>query len=163
MTGSTEDRRADGEGDADEQLMADLARLAAERDPVPPQLLAMARESFTWRTIDAELAELVADSLRPEDAALVRTSAASVRLIVFASRDERVEIEVVTENGRRQLVGELSPAAPGTLTVEHDSGPLTEQIDAEGRFLVPHVPAGLIRLRCERADKKALVTAWVQI
>lgn len=163
MTGSIEDHDSADRNAADDQLMADLARLVAERDPVPPQLLEMARESFTWRTIDAELAELVADSLRPEDAALVRTSAASVRLIVFASHDERVEIEVVTENGQRQLVGELSPAGPGRLTVEHESGPLTEQIDAEGRFLVPRVPSGLVRLRCERPDKKPLVTAWVQI
>ena len=158
MTGPIDERDA-----ADEQLMADLARVVAERDPVPAHLLEMARESFTWRTIDAELAELVADSLRPEDAALVRTSAASVRLIVFASRDERVEIEVVSENGQRQLVGELSPAGPGTLTVEHDSGPLTAEIDDEGRFLVSHVPSGLVRLRCERAGKKPLVTSWVQI
>jgi hypothetical protein len=163
MTGSIGDHDAADRNAADEQLMADLARVVAERDPVPPHLLEMARESFTWRTIDAELAELVADSLRPEDAALVRTSAATVRLIVFATRDERVEIEVVTDNGQRQLVGELSPAGPGSLTVEHDTGPLTEAIDAEGRFLVPHVPSGLIRLRCERAGKRPLVTAWVQI
>lgn len=159
MTGPIDDDR----DAADEQLMADLARLVAERDPIPPHLLEMARESYTWRTIDAELAELVADSLRPEDALLVRAQTATVRLIVFASRDERVEVEVLSENGARQLVGELTPAAPGTLTVEHATGPVTEPIDAEGRFLVSRVPSGLIRLRCEREGKRPLVTAWVEI
>ena len=40
----------------EERLLGDLARLVRQRDPVPPALLEMARESFTWGTVDAELA-----------------------------------------------------------------------------------------------------------
>ena len=41
---------------------ATLRSVIDRADPVPPAVIAAAKASFTWRTIDSELAELVADS-----------------------------------------------------------------------------------------------------
>ena len=48
--------------DPDDRLLAELAAALDAADPVPARVLDAAKESFTWRTIDAELAELVFDS-----------------------------------------------------------------------------------------------------
>jgi hypothetical protein len=41
----------------DDALMSCLGRLLA--DPAPPELRRLARELYTWRTVDAELADLL--------------------------------------------------------------------------------------------------------
>ena len=46
----------------DAQLLDELRRAASRFDPPPPAVVEAARSSFTWRTIDAELAALVFDS-----------------------------------------------------------------------------------------------------
>ena len=59
--------------DPDDELEAELRQLAANREPVPAQLHQAAVDAFSWRDIDAEIAELVYDSLLDADAAsLVR-------------------------------------------------------------------------------------------
>jgi hypothetical protein len=44
------------------QLLAEVARAAELADPVPAVVLEAARASLTWLRVDAELAELLADS-----------------------------------------------------------------------------------------------------
>ena len=47
----------------DAALIRRLARTLAVADPSPPHVEAMARELLTWRTVDAELAELLRTGL----------------------------------------------------------------------------------------------------
>src|SRR5687767_1821310 len=110
----TEPRQDAGPGE--ERLLAELARLVRERDPVPPALEEMARQSFTWRTVDAELAELVADSRDPEGAPVVRGAMAGVRLLAFATAHLRLDVEVMADGGARRLVGELDPEVSARIT-----------------------------------------------
>ena len=42
----------------DDRILELLSRAVDRADPVPEHVTEAARESFTWRTIDAELAEL---------------------------------------------------------------------------------------------------------
>lgn len=44
------------------ELLAGLARAVGLADPVPAEALEAARASLTWLRVDAELAELLADS-----------------------------------------------------------------------------------------------------
>jgi hypothetical protein len=44
------------------ELLAEVARAAELADPVPAEVLEAARASLTWLRVDAELAELLADS-----------------------------------------------------------------------------------------------------
>jgi hypothetical protein len=158
------DPSADPGVGADEQrLLDDLARLVRERDPVPAELLEAARQGFTWRTVDAELAELVADSEQPEGAALIRSTTASVRLLAFATGDMRLDLEVLAEGPLRRLVGELDPGGPARVLVEHAGGTLTEDTDDFGRFLVSRVPGGLVRLRCQPRSGRPLLTPWLTV
>ncbi len=151
--------------DADEQqLLDDLARVVQARDPVPPDAVAMAQELFTWRTVDAELAELVADSAEESTAALVRGGATDVRLLAFAAaRGITLDVEVLAEGDARRLVGELSPGGAARITVEHPAGSVTEDTDELGRFLVTGVPAGWLRIRCAPGGGPAFLTPWLRL
>ena len=48
----------------DELLFQDLTAAVAEVGDVPPEVRRTGRALFAWRTVDAELAELVQDSAR---------------------------------------------------------------------------------------------------
>ncbi|MBB3674404.1 hypothetical protein [Modestobacter versicolor] len=143
----------------DDELVRRLARAVAVHDPVPPELLAFAREAFTWRTVDAELAELVADSRETAGAGLRGPS--DVRLLTFSAGDQQLDLELLVDGATRRLVGELTPAGPAHVVVEHAGGTLTEDADELGRFLVAGVPPGRIRVRCEPAGGTAVVTPWL--
>ncbi len=148
----------------EQELLEDLSRVVRERDPVPPALVEIARQLYTWRTVDAELAELLADAAEAADAVLVRGDAPAVRLLAFAaSSGIRMELEVLSEGPRRRLVGELSPGLAARITVEHPEGSLTEDTDELGRFLVTGVPAGWVRIRCAPGTGPALVTPWLPL
>src|SRR5216684_8898574 len=68
MKTNESDRRPTVQGEHDDtELEEELRRAAARFDPVPGELLRAAASVFTWRTIDAELAELVFDSLVDHD------------------------------------------------------------------------------------------------
>ncbi|MGY1843782.1 hypothetical protein [Modestobacter sp. SYSU DS0875] len=145
---------------ADERLLHDLARVARDRDPVPADLLEFARQALTWRTVDAELAELTADSR--EVAVAVRGTSDDVRLLTFSAGDLRLDVEVLTEGATRRLVGELSPGQPARVVLEHAGGTLTEETDELGRFLLEGVPVGLVRLRCVPAGGAEFITPWLR-
>ena len=58
----------------DDELEHELRQLAASGNPVPPELVQAATEALSWRNVDAELAELVFDSLlNTDEATLVRS------------------------------------------------------------------------------------------
>jgi hypothetical protein len=54
--------------DDDEALLVDLRRVTNELDPIPEHVLAAVRAAIGWRTIDAELADLIVDSAIDEPA-----------------------------------------------------------------------------------------------
>ena len=159
MTGPIDPGRPDVDVDP---LWDEFVGVVRARDAVPPELLRMARESFTWRTVDAELAELVADSAQAAGAALVRSGTPRVRLLTFTAGELRLELELLVEGAERRVVGEVVPGGRARITVEHLDGSLTEDTDEFGRFLVAGVPAGRIRVRCAPADGAALVTPWLE-
>jgi hypothetical protein len=144
---------------SDDDLLRGLARAVAIHDPVPPELLGFAREAFTWRTVDAELAELVGDSR--ETAGVGLRGAFDVRLLTFRAGDQQLDVELLTEGSSRRVVGELTPGRPACVVLEHAGGSLTEDADELGRFLVSGVPAGRIRVRCQPLDGPAIVTPWL--
>jgi hypothetical protein len=139
----------------DDLLMARLRGLAAEADPVPDEVLAAARDAYGLRTLDAELAELVADSL--DTAGAVR-GAADVRLLSFESGSVTVELEVTPVGPRRRLLGELVGGV-GPVRLETPSGSSGVELDVAGRF-VADVPGGPVRLLCTGPDGVAVATSW---
>lgn len=151
----------------DDRLLDALRDIANRADPVPDTLITAAKATLTWRTIDAELAELTADSLL-EDRPLAEVrgfAAAGPRLVTFEAPAVTVEVEVTTVGRGRQLVGQLVPADAATLQIRHPSGTMDVVVDEHGRFLADAVPAGPVSLRVRYggADERVVDTAWLTV
>jgi hypothetical protein len=150
----------------DEAVFAELRDLIARTDPVPERLEEAARAAFTWRTIDAELAELMQDSAEVDDAALaLRGPAAGPRLLSFESPRLAIEAEVTVLGPReRRLVGQIVPPLAAALTLEQGGVRLTAQADELGRFAFDRVGAGPVRLRATLPDGgMEVATPWTSI
>jgi hypothetical protein len=84
-----------------------------------------------------------------------------VRLLTFTVDGWQLDLELIVDGAARRLVGELTPAGPAHVEVEHAGGTLAEDADELGRFLVSGVPAGRLRVRCEPAGGTPIVTPWL--
>ncbi|MDA0185386.1 hypothetical protein OJ997_34085 [Solirubrobacter phytolaccae] len=102
--------------------------------------LELARMAFDWRTLDAELAELVADSALEQMVAL--RAAATPRMVSFESQELAIELELDTRDDVCAITGQLFPPQAATVHVIRPAGtPLRVEADAGGRFVV-EIPAG---------------------
>lgn len=154
----------------DDRLVDRLREVIEATDPPPARLVEMARASLAWRTIDAELADLISDS-STEPAAAVRSAGEAPRLLTFTAGDTIVVLEVTREAGEggaagaHRVMGQI--VAPGAATVEvrHSDGVLSVTTDADGRFRAAPVPGGPISVSCrfDDGDRPAVVTSWVSI
>lgn len=143
---------------SDEHLM-DLLRASFEAtDPVPDTVVAAAKEAFTWRTIDAELADIVFDSA-VEELAGVRTTE-TARQVTFRAPGVEIEVMVMPEGGRK-LVGQLVP--PQQVTVELHVGDTVRETgtDSLGRFDFDGVPTGPVQIAVEIPSGGRVITDWV--
>jgi hypothetical protein len=151
------------ERDGEDQLVDELRRVFELVDPVPENVLASARGSLTWRTIDAELAQLAYDSaLDSEAVALVRATD-TMRMLTFESREApsfSVELGVTSAGSGYRVVGQLVPARPAEVEVRHGGGVLEAAADELGRFAVDGVARGPMSLVC-RLDGRTIATDWL--
>lgn len=151
--------------ETDDELEAQLRRLATGRGPVPTELVTAAVEAFTWRDPDADLAELVFDSLLDQDAGtLVRGG--QERLFSFRSGERTVDLEVTVADTWRTVIGQVTPPSPVAVSVRHRDGTVGVEADELGRFRAERVPPRPISLRLRTAADPAqteLVTDWVSI
>ena len=148
--------------DEDVALLRELSRVVTAGDPVPADVIAAAKASFTWRTIDAELAELAFDSLLDDEAVLVRGSD-QPRLLTFEGSSVTIELVVVTEDDSRRVIGQLVPVQPATVEVVHSGGTTSAVADDLGRFQADELGAGPMRVRVVPADGPPTETDWVAI
>jgi len=157
-----DDSNLDGLG-LDDALRADL-RLAGQLDEVPPETVAAAKASFLWRTIDAELAQLVEDSAEVDNVLAGVRSTGTVRMLTFQSPTLTVEVEALEVGNRRRLVGLLVPPQAARVEVRHGRGTLTVEADELGRFSADDVVPGPVSIRClGPAGVKAVTTDWVVV
>ena len=147
-----------------EPLLRELGALLARADPVPGPVLEAARLALGWRTVDAELAALVADSLGAEgDLALVR-SQGTPRLLSFEGPGLAIELEVIADDRRRRLIGQLLPASGGRVQIEHAGGVVAVEADERGRFGAGELLPGPLRLRVTPAGRELTVhTEWTPV
>ncbi|WP_300012452.1 hypothetical protein [Pseudonocardia sp.] len=144
----------------DRALLDELAALLRGRNEPPPEVLDAAREVFTWRTVDAEIAALTYDSLLDDVAVAVR-AAAQPRILTFESDGLTVEVELDATPSGRRLLGQLIPAQAAELELRSAETVVGSSVaDDLGRFAVP-VPSGTARvwLRCRLADGTVVETA----
>jgi len=149
----------------DTELEEQLRQVAARFEPVPADLLRTAVGAYTWRTIDADLAELVFDSaVDRDDAALVR-GAQEDRLLSFRSDGLTIDVQIAGTGSDRSLIGQLVPPQPATVEIRQGTGSLAVEADELGRFSAGPLRAGPIRLRCSTDARagRAVVTDWITI
>jgi hypothetical protein len=142
-------------------MFATLRNVIDRADPVPQAVVDAARAAYTWRTIDAELAELTADSAMTT--AGVRSTSAP-RLLTFEGSGIEVEVEVADTGPTRHLSGQVVPMGPAQITVRWSGGTREATADELGRFAVDRVPAGSVSLAILRTGAdQPIVTSWISI
>ena len=149
---------ANGAFDYDE-LAGRLRVLAAALDPGPQRVRDEARACAVWQTIDAELAELVYDSVVDEE--LVGARGGAARQLTFEAPGLTVEIEVAPGSGR--INGQLVPPREADVELRHPGGSLNVRSDRLGHFAADGVPSGPISVRCGVGGVagRAAHTDWV--
>ena len=144
----------------DDELLQEL-RSALQEEPVAESVIRAAQAAFTWRTVDAELELLSLDAADELAAgALVRGGGPGAPGS-FAFHGERLSVEIEVDGAG--IVGQLTPAQPGQVTLVSAEGPqATAQADEVGCFTLPPPAPGPLRLDC-RLDADHFVTEWVTI
>ncbi len=148
---------------ADDALLAELGEVLRRDHQPPADVIDAAKELFTWRTVDAELAALTFDSLLDDEPAAVRSTAAAPRLLTFEADGITLELEVEADaGGSRRLVGQVVPPRAGDLELVVDGRTDRVPVDDVGRFVIalPDEP-GRILLRLTVAGHGISVVAVV--
>ena len=145
-----------------DDLFARLKRVVSQVDAVPERVRAAARASETWVSIDAELAELVYDSVVDAELAGVRGTGAA-RQLTFETTGVSLDVEVSGEP--RRLNGQLAPPQQADIEVRHPRGSVTVRSDAHGHFRVEALPRGPVSFACRTPGAGAPVTHtdWVVV
>jgi hypothetical protein len=130
----------------DDDLVLEL-RSALVPDPVPAEVVAASRSTFTWRGVDEELAELLSDSA---DLALTGVRGTGDRRLSFEA--PQLVIEFVLAPGPRgsRLEGQLAPPGPARIEVRHGTETTEIEADDHGRFVLDGIRNGPLALRVLR-------------
>ena len=147
-----------------DELLDELRLAGLVVDPVPDRVVFAAKASLSWRTVDAELAQLTYDSaLDDERLSLVRGVAAT-RLLTFSTPGLTLDVEVEGTGRDRRLLGELAPAQAAVVSIRHAEGVTEVETDEDGRFRTGPVPGGPIALSLRLAAGGSMVqTEWITL
>ena len=144
----------------DEELLAALGEAMKARQAVPEWFVETGKNAYAWHNVDVELAQLTYDSLVDrEQAAAVRSEAASIRALTFTSAHLSIELEVT--DGR--LLGQVIAPRAGTLETHTTAGITTWPVDEIGCFVLDPKPASPFRLRFRAVDGTDVLTGWVTL
>jgi hypothetical protein len=151
----------------DDFLLDELRRMFAVMDPVPEPVQIAARAAIEWRTIDAELAALVSDSIIDAPALAVRGTG-EPRMLTFEAHGLTIELEAEPAgDDTLRLVGQLVPPQPAQIAVRHGDDLVATHADVRGRFVAGGIQAGPISLRCrldaQTGSSRLVETAWLAI
>lgn len=150
----------------DHELEDELRRLAARHDRVPAELMQAAIDAFAFRDLDAELAELVFDSMLDDDPATLVRSSSGRRLVSFQAAGLTIDIEVTTAGPERTVMGQVIPPQRAAVEIRRREGVSAVDTDDLGRFTSPGLRSGPVSLRVRPAGAgqgPAIVTDWVSI
>jgi hypothetical protein len=146
--------------DHTESRLLELLRRGLEStDPVPTDVTEFAMAALTWRTIDAELAEVAFDSASEDTPSGVRGPGAE-RMLSFETATLSIDIEY--RSSTRRVVGQVAPPQPATVELHHSKGTVTTVADDLGRFSFDDVEPGPVSIVCtSHADEPEVIkTEW---
>jgi hypothetical protein len=146
----------------DERLLTELGEALQAAREVPPRFVEAGKAAFTWREVDAELAELGFDSADEPAGALAGTRAdpAALRAMTFVAGAVTIEVEVTAA----ALQGQVVPPQAGEIELRGRDGSATAvPVDEVGWFVFAPPPAGLFRLHLRTADGTRVLTTWTTL
>ena len=154
MSSSSYDQSRSDDSEPTPTFLAQVRAAMADRDAVPRRVVEDGYAAFAWRSIDAELAELLYDSATQELATSgSRSDQATVRAMTFASEQAAIELEIHDD----AVFGQIVPALGGDVVVIVDGEPgLRSPVDEVGAFRLQPVPSVTFRLRFEGAETTIL-------
>lgn len=129
-----------------------------QSDPVPPVVAEFAAALFSWRDIDAELAELAFDSIDEDVPAGVRSSTAE-RMVSFEVGRWNIDLEYNEDT--RILLGSISPEANFTVELHRRGALSSAECDELGRFRFEDVARGPASLVVRFPDGSTVKTTWI--
>jgi len=154
--------------DEHDRLEDELRDAFSEHDAIPPLVTQMAKAALGWRRLDAELAELLADSaLDTGSVGGARSAQATLRSMSFSAGRLTIDIEIRGEGTARIALGQLSPAGRARIelqTADQAASTIIESDDL-GRFRTSLPAAGSVRLRVAREPAGAdwIETSWIAL
>jgi hypothetical protein len=145
----------------DDALLAALGQAVRARQAVPREFVEAGQGAFSWRNIDAELAQLTYDSARELDrAASTRSETASIRALTYSSAHLIIELEVT----QGSLIGQIIPAQAATIEVQTRAGAETSlPVDEIGCFSVHPIPSVPFRLHFRTAAGIDVLAGWITL
>jgi hypothetical protein len=151
----------------EDELFRRLTEMLSPQHNPPAMVTELAKQSFGLRTVDAELAALVADSEVEGTAAAVRRGAQAdiPRLLTFETADLLVELEIGGASRSRRILGELVPAGPAKIQVRQPGTSASHLVDADedGRFVIDRLQPGPFSLTCRRPGRPPVTTEWTSL
>ena len=126
----------------------------AHLEPIPPRLSAAARDAYTWRRADAELAELLFDSAS-DTLVGVRGTTTDRRSFRYASGQFAIRVHLTDVS----LIIMIEPPLSVVCTVDSSHGSEQHRTDELGELVVdaPELP---LRLEIELPGGN-VVTPWI--
>jgi hypothetical protein len=146
-----------------DSLDEELAAVVNEAfPPVPAEVVAAAKATLTWRTVDAELAELL-----EEESLAVRAGTADPTAAAYGAGDVVIDVEQAADLVLGQVSDEGgTPFGDRLVVVVEVARPdgsrqvIEADVDAGGGFRAP-VPAGQVRVAVTLPDGRRIVTPWL--
>jgi hypothetical protein len=127
---------------------------------------AYAQAALGWRRVDAELAELLADSwLETGTGALARSDEGATRQLSFRAAGLELELELQQVGENIVVLALLAPAVPAVVDVQRDDDRIVAQSTADdlGRVRLELADRGRVRLIVRRAEAPPVQTSWFDI
>jgi hypothetical protein len=146
--------------DDDRRLLDDLSDALRATEPLADVIAEYGKGAYAWRTVDRDLlrASLSFDSSL-EQAAEQRSGPGDARVLTFTAAPLSLELEILPD----QVAGQIVPPSAGEIQVETADGVTFHvRADEAGFFVLPNVPHGSVRLRCDTAAAR-LVTDWIRL
>ncbi|MEN3613822.1 hypothetical protein AAH979_30260 [Plantactinospora sp. ZYX-F-223] len=150
----------------DDELLAELTRVAAAADPPPELVVASARHALSTRRLDDQLAALLADSALDTAVQVVRGDD-QPRLLSFAHADTTIDLQIQRTAGGLAVRGLVASTASEVVVdaseavVDASDGPHAAPLDESGWFTVADLPDGPLRVRLPGRPTGGISTGWI--
>ena len=150
-----------GATQTERRMLASFEDVFLAEEPIPDDLITLAQDCYTWRTVDAELLDLLIDSAETE-LAVVRDDDRLQRFVAFGNDEHGVHFECSPAPDGFTITGIIVPAGTYDVRVDRAGDGDETTTDELGAFIVGPLAPGSIRLTVTSVEAPAhtMITPW---